>query len=58
MEQTPKRRPGRPYSKDPAIEYIHIRVTPGEKAAYVGAAKKAGVKLTQWLKALADAALH
>lgn len=50
----PKRPRGRPPLKDPASVRINVRVTPGDRAKYRAAAKKAGVSLSLWLKALAD----
>lgn len=51
---TAKRGRGRPRLKDPASVRINVRVTPGERERYKTAAKKAGTKLSPWLKALAD----
>jgi hypothetical protein len=53
MEQ-PKRPRGRPPAADPATEQIHVRVTPAEKDKYLRAARRAGVALSAWLKAIAD----
>lgn len=49
-----KRPRGRPPAKDPASVRINVRVTPGERERYKDAAKRAGVPLSVWLKALAD----
>jgi hypothetical protein len=51
MDKRPK---GRPPVKDPATEVVRFRCTPAEKAAYAGTARKEGVSLSAWLKALAD----
>lgn len=50
----PAKRRGRPPLKDPASVRINVRVTPGERERYKAAARKAGVTLSVWLKALAD----
>ena len=50
----PKRPRGRPRLKDPASVRINVRVTPGERERYKEAAKRQGVSLSVWLKALAD----
>jgi len=50
----PKRGRGQPRKKDPASVRINVRVTPGDRERYKGAARKAGVSLSLWLKALAD----
>jgi predicted HicB family RNase H-like nuclease len=50
----PKRPRGQPPKKDPASVRINVRVTPGERERYKAAARKAGTKLSPWLKALAD----
>lgn len=52
----PKRPRGRPKSPDPAVARVEIRVTPAEKAKYQTAADREAVKLSAWLKALADEA--
>jgi predicted HicB family RNase H-like nuclease len=57
MDQ-PKRKRGQPPKKDPASVRINVRVTPGERRAYKEAARKSGVTLSVWLKALADAAMR
>lgn len=49
-----KRPRGRPRLKDPASVRINVRVTPGERERYKATAKRAGVPLSVWLKALAD----
>jgi hypothetical protein len=40
--------------KDPASVRINVRVTPGERERYKATAKRSGVPLSVWLKALAD----
>lgn len=50
----PKRKPGRPRIKDPATKVARFRCTEGELEGYHRKAKKAGAKLSPWLKALAD----
>lgn len=50
----PKRGRGRPKIKDPATKVARFRCTPGELVEYHRKAKKAGAKLSPWLKALAD----
>ena len=50
----PKRGRGRPPLKDPASVRINVRVTPGDRERYRAAAKRQGVSLSVWLKALAD----
>lgn len=49
-----KRGRGRPPIPDPATKVARFRCTPDELAGYHKKAKKAGTKLSPWLKALAD----
>jgi predicted HicB family RNase H-like nuclease len=50
----PKKPRGRPPAKDPASVRINVRVTPAERERYKDTARKVGVSLSVWLKALAD----
>ena len=54
MKQSPKRPRGAPAKDDPATEIARFRCTTEEKAGYFKKAKKAGKKLSPWLKGLAD----
>lgn len=54
MKQPAKRPRGAPKKADPATEVARFRCTPEEKAGYFRKAKKAGKKLSPWLKGLAD----
>lgn len=55
-EMKPKKRRGRPRSKNPATEIIRFRVTKDEKARYRRVAENCDLTVSAWLKRLADLA--
>lgn len=49
-----KKRRGAPPKENPASDRIEIRVTPDQRRSWLAAAKRAGLSLSAWLKALAE----
>ncbi len=50
---------GRPtkHGSGPMVDRLEIRLDPGEKAAYVAAAQAAGLPLSDWIRAMLNAAI-
>lgn len=53
-----KKRRGAPPKENPASVRVEFRVTPDQRDSWVTAAKRAGMTLSAWLKALADKAVQ
>jgi hypothetical protein len=51
-----KKRRGAPRKENPATVRVEFRATPDQRDSWAAAAKRAGVTLSAWLKALADKA--
>jgi hypothetical protein len=49
-----KKRRGAPPKENPAIIRVEFRATPDQRNNWAAAAKRAGMTLSAWLKALAD----
>jgi hypothetical protein len=51
-----KKRRGAPPKENPAAVRVEFRATPNQRDSWIAAAKRAGMTLSAWLKALADKA--
>ena len=51
-----KKRRGAPPKENPATVRVEFRATPDQRDSWIAAAKRAGMTLSAWLKALADKA--
>lgn len=56
LNMTKKKRRGAPPKENPATVRVEFRATPDQRESWVAAAKRAGITLSAWLKALADRA--
>lgn len=51
-----KKRRGAPLKENPATVRVEFRATPDQRDSWIAAAKRVGMTLSAWLKALADKA--